>query len=94
MLLKYLINLTLLTFTPLFAQEMLSAKNGKLLYDNAKCSRCHSDYIYKDVLERKMKTADDLQVRVERCAVSYADWFEEDTADVIHFLNTKYYKFK
>lgn len=66
--------------------------DGKVLYDEADCKRCHSDYIYeKD--RRKLNTLPELEGRIERCADSYADWFEEDRDSVTDYLNTHYYKF-
>jgi len=76
-------------FTSLFSD----IKNGKEMYDEADCKRCHDDYLY-GVDHRKLKSLDELDVRVKRCAVSYAGWFEEDTQDVLEYLNKKFYKFE
>ena len=78
----------LILFTPMY----LFAQSGKELYDDANCKRCHSDYIYTED-NRKLKTHDELVTRVKRCAVSYADWFEEESMLVVDYLDKHFYKF-
>jgi cytochrome c peroxidase len=70
-----------------------SELQGKEFYDEANCKSCHDDYVFeKDT--HKMKNKKELTTRVKRCAVSYADWFEEDTLQVIEYLNTRFYHYK
>lgn len=76
--------------TSLFSKD---AENGKELYYEAKCQKCHTseDYTSKD---RKVKDFAKLQWRVKRCDFTMdAGWFEEDVVDVVHYLNSSFYKF-
>ncbi len=69
------------------------AENGKELYYEAKCQKCHTseDYRSKD---RKVKDLAKLRWRVKRCNYTMAaGWFEEDINDVVHYLNSNFYKF-
>jgi len=79
-----------LLVSSLFSKD---AENGKELYYEAKCQKCHTseDYTSKD---RKVKDLAKLQWRVERCDFTMnAGWFEEDIKDVVHYLNSSFYKF-
>lgn len=60
---------------------------------NSHCYKCHTDEVYKRD-DRFVKTLDALSKQVVRCRDNTeAAWFDEDTEAVVHFLNTKYYKF-
>ena len=76
----------------LLAPISLFAESGKELYDDTNCKRCHSDYIFTQNY-RKLKTHEELVTRVKRCAVSYADWFEEESMMVADYLDESFYKF-
>jgi len=70
-----------------------SIENGKKLYNEAECQKCHTsdDYTSK---ERKVKDFQKLQWRVKRCDFTMdAGWFDEDIEDVVHYLNSSFYKF-
>jgi mono/diheme cytochrome c family protein len=57
------------------------------------CTQCHGDEIYTRK-DRFIKSLDALGTQVRRCRDNvHATWFDEDTNAVIHYLNSKYYKF-
>ncbi len=78
----------------------VSAANGKDLHD-AICIACHisltngqpaSLYTRSD---RKFNTLKGLNEQVMRCQNSVgANWFDDQIADVVEYLNTNYYKVK
>ena len=57
------------------------------------CLKCHTDQVYtRD--DRFVKSINALGQQVNRCKDgNNVPWFDEDTDAVVHFLNTKYYKF-
>ena len=83
--------LLLLNVSGLFSNDV---ENGKDLYHEAKCQKCHTSDDYTSD-KRKVKDFEKLQWRVKRCDFTMdAGWFEEDMADVVHYLNSSFYKFK
>ncbi len=83
--------LVLLGTSSLFSADI---DNGKDLYYEAKCQKCHTPEGYTTD-KRKIKDFAKLQWRVKRCAFTMnAGWFEEDIEDVVHYLNESFYKFK
>ena len=69
-------------------------QNGKKLYDEAKCQKCHIESDYTSD-ERKVYDYARLKWRVQRCDFTMnAGWFEEDIDDVTEYLNDSYYKFE
>ena len=67
---------------------------GKELFDEAKCMECHNkeDFKYN---KQKVKNMKKLHTSVEACAINNdAGWFDDETLDVVHYLNKEYYKFK
>ena len=69
-------------------------ENGKDLYHEAKCQKCHTSEDYRSE-NRKVKDFAKLQWRVKRCDFTMdAGWFEEDIEDVTNYLNESFYKFK
>ncbi len=68
-------------------------KNGKVLYDKERCSKCHSHDIFIDE-DRKIKNFKRLKKQVQWCAFQNdADWFDDETYDVVHYLNHYFYQF-
>lgn len=57
------------------------------------CVKCHDDQVYtRD--DRRVKSLQALGTQVRRCRDNLGmQWFDEDTEAVVHFLNSKYYKF-
>ena len=89
--LQKLLLLLLFSVSGLFASD---AENGKNLYHEAKCQKCHTPDDYTSN-KRKVKDFSKLQWRVKRCDFTMnAGWFKEDMADVVHYLNSSFYKFK
>jgi hypothetical protein len=85
-----LLFIAMLSASTLFGND---AEHGKELYFEGKCQECHnqSDYTSAD---RKVKNYAKLQSRVKSCEETMQPgWFEEDTADVVHYLNDSFYKF-
>ena len=81
----------LLVSTNLFSYD---AENGKKLYHEAKCQKCHTSEDFMSE-KRKVKDLAKLQWRVKRCDFTMgAGWFDEDIDDVVHYLNSNFYKFK
>ncbi len=74
--------------------------NGKALHDES-CIACHTSltngqptslYTRSD---RKFNTLKGLNKQVMRCQNSVgANWFDDQIADVVEYLNTNYYKVK
>ena len=78
----------------------VSAANGKYLHDES-CIACHTSLtngqpssIYTRS-DRKFNTLKGLNKQVKRCQNSVgANWFDDQIADVVEYLNTNYYKVK
>jgi len=69
-------------------------KNGQELFNEAACMECHNkeDFKYN---EKKVKDMKKLYNSVEACAINNdAGWFDDETLDVVHYLNKEYYKLK
>lgn len=81
----------------IFLSSLLYAadvENGKELFDEAKCMECHNkgDFKYN---EKKVKDMKILHQKVEACAINNdAGWFDDETEDVVHYLNKEHYKLK
>lgn len=67
--------------------------HGKELHDEH-CTKCHDDSVYKRP-DRFISSEEALAKQVARCGLnSGAQWFDEDVADVVDYLNSTYYNFK
>lgn len=76
----------------LYANEAYA--NGEELFNEAKCMECHNREDFKQDV-KKVKDIKVLHQRVEACAInSDAGWFDDETQDVVHYLNKKHYKFE
>jgi mono/diheme cytochrome c family protein len=76
------------------------AKIGKTLHEKS-CVSCHASMVGGDGsvlysrLERKVKTAQQLQARIRTCNTNVgANWFPEEETHVGAYLNNAYYHFK
>ena len=88
---KKIVFFGLLSVSYLFSSDV---QNGKDLYYEAKCQKCHTSQDYTSE-KRKVHDFSKLQWRVKRCDFTMdAGWFEEDIEDVVHYLNESFYKFK
>jgi hypothetical protein len=68
-------------------------QHGKQLHDE-RCTKCHDDSVYTRE-DHFITSKEALTKQVQRCALNTgAQWFDEDVADVVDYLNTTYYKFK
>ena len=88
---KHLILLTVLvTASPAVVAD---AARGKTLHDEH-CMKCHDTGVYSRK-DRFVTNSEGLTKQVQRCQLSAgAQWFEEDVADVVEYLNTTFYKFE
>jgi mono/diheme cytochrome c family protein len=67
-------------------------EHGKELHQ-AHCTKCHTEAVYTRT-NRFVKSLPALNTQVERCKNNTgAQWFDEDTAAVVKYLDEKYYKF-
>ncbi|ORU93894.1 MAG: hypothetical protein A6F70_06960 [Cycloclasticus sp. symbiont of Bathymodiolus heckerae] len=74
----------------LYASDL---NNGKTLHTE-NCLSCHTTNKYISST-RSVHNLAELTSRVKRCDFSLGtQWFEEDIADVIAYLNHDFYKFK
>jgi mono/diheme cytochrome c family protein len=97
--LRISLNIILFTFA-LFATQAYAAKETdaqalahgqKLVEQN--CTKCHGNEVYTRA-DRRVKSLDALGKQVRRCKDNVGiQWFDEDTDDVVKYLNSKYYKF-
>ncbi|MFN2308602.1 MAG: cytochrome c [Gammaproteobacteria bacterium] len=64
---------------------------GRLLHDEH-CMKCHDSGVYtRD--DRRVTSLDGLRKQVKRCELSLGlTWFDEQTEDVVQYLNDAYYK--
>ncbi len=91
--------ITLLLSLNLFANDI---KEGKELYLDAKCQKCHlqddkfdPNSIKKEGLSSKVKNKDDIRKWVESCDNFFnIGWFPEEIDKVTEYLNNSFYKFK
>ncbi len=69
-------------------------ENGKDLYLEAKCQKCHTAEDFRGE-DRKVNDFAKLQWRVKRCDFTMGSgWFDEDIEDVTNYLNDEFYKFE
>jgi hypothetical protein len=72
--------------TPLFAE-------GARDLLNKNCTRCHGDDVYSRA-DHKMKDLPQLRKQVNYCkGPGNAAWFDDETEEVVQFLNSNFYKF-
>lgn len=68
-------------------------ENGRTLTER-NCTGCHDDSMYTRE-DPRVTTLGALQKQVRRCETNLGlTWFDEETNDVINYLNTQYYHFK
>lgn len=66
---------------------------GQALHD-ANCLKCHDSAVYTRG-DRRVGSLAGLRKQVIRCEQSLGlTWFDEQIDDVVHYLNTNYYKFQ
>ena len=69
-------------------------EEGKMLFNEAKCVKCHKTENFKPE-KSKITTFKKLSKRVKGCAINTgAQWFDEDADSVTKYLNNQYYHFK
>jgi len=69
------------------------AENGQTLHE-ANCSRCHGTDVYLPP-KRKIASLESLKQRTMGCnSMTGANLFPEDVDDIVHYLNTSFYKFE
>jgi mono/diheme cytochrome c family protein len=67
-------------------------EHGKALLEE-RCTKCHDSSVYTRK-DRFITSKEALAKQVNRCSINTgAQWFDEDIADVVDYLNATYYKF-
>lgn len=94
---RWLFLISLFITTAVFAES-----EGQKLHDQS-CLSCHDSmtngkpeqiYTREDRAESSIEDLAGLQSRVEACASNAgAQWFDDETAKVVEYLNVTYYKF-
>jgi mono/diheme cytochrome c family protein len=70
-----------------------SAENGQKLHEEH-CTRCHGTEVYLPPM-RKIESLELLKQRANGCnSMTGANLFPEDVDDIVHYLNTAFYKFE
>ena len=66
---------------------------GQLLYENH-CQSCHQSTVHiRDPQRRKVRSLAELRAEIVRWAgVLHLDWQEQEVADVLQYLNRRYYQ--
>jgi cytochrome c2 len=82
-----------LLLTIAFNAQAVDIENGRTLHtDN--CLTCHTSDKYTSKT-RKVHDLAALNSRVKRCDFSLGtQWFDDDIADVVAYLNNDFYQFK
>lgn len=90
------LNILLLAGVASFGSAIVQAtdlKAGQSLHD-ANCQKCHGSSVYTRP-DHKVTSLDGLRKQVKRCELSLdLTWFDDQTEDVVQYLNSSYYKFK
>jgi hypothetical protein len=86
-----------LLVTSLFVTSLsltLFASEGKELYFEANCQKCHGGTEKYDPKKSKAKSLKDLKVWVSNCATHFnISWFPEEQQSVVKYLNETHYNF-
>ena len=98
--LKLIISTTILIFSYAFANSDI--KEGKELYLEANCQKCHlqdekfdPNSIKKEGLKSKVKQMKDLHKWVKDCDNYFSiGWFPEEQDKVVKYLNKVFYRLK
>jgi mono/diheme cytochrome c family protein len=78
----------------LLAEDGLgNVENGMKLHEEH-CSRCHGTEVYLPP-KRKIESLESLKQRATGCnSMTGANLFPEEVSDIVHYLNTSFYKFE
>lgn len=81
------------------SSQAADLQRGEQLH-NSQCTACHASRFGNDGADiytranRRVQSLDGLQRQVDRCKNNLQIvWFDEDVADVVEYLNNRYYKF-
>ncbi|MEE9351965.1 MAG: hypothetical protein V3U78_06860 [Thiotrichaceae bacterium] len=88
--------LTTLTISMLSSSAFAegSAANGKVLYDKSQCQKCHGTEVFTRE-DHKVKDLAGLGKQVRMCDSQLSvNWFDDEIADVVSYLNESFYKFE
>jgi hypothetical protein len=95
---KIIYKFLLVTFCSLtlHASELTAeAQEGKILFDNVSCKKCHISDGDFDKMNNKVKNIQNLASWVSTCDNSlHIGWFPEEQEKVTKYLNETYYKLK
>lgn len=89
----FLTSALMLPATGALAEDLGDLENGKKLHEE-NCSRCHGTDVYLPP-KRKIQSLELLKQRSTGCnSMTGANLFPEDVRDIVHYLNTTFYKFE
>jgi mono/diheme cytochrome c family protein len=73
--------------------ELGNAENGQKLHAE-KCSRCHGTEVYTRE-NRNVTSLESLKQQANGCnSMTGASLFPEEVRDIVHYLNSSFYKFE
>lgn len=76
--------------TPALAADLQA---GKALH-NEHCMKCHDAGVYQRGDQGRIHSLQGLEKQVRRCELSQGlQWFDDDIANVVNYLNETYYHF-
>ena len=79
-------------FLGIFISNSSFADNARKLLDQ-NCTKCHGNQVYTRA-NHKMHSLPQLKTQVKRCMTpGNASWFEDETEEVVQYLNKTFYKF-
>ncbi|MFT7004422.1 MAG: hypothetical protein ACJAWW_001780 [Sulfurimonas sp.] len=85
--------LTLISTIMLSSCVYADMTEAKELFDEAKCMECHNNIDFK-VKKDKVNSFKKLHNAVKQCSFNTSTgWFDDETLDVVQYLNKEYYKF-
>jgi CxxC motif-containing protein (DUF1111 family) len=71
-----------------------NSANGKVLYDKSQCQKCHGTEVFTRE-DHKVKDLAGLGKQVRMCDSQLSvNWFDDEIADVVSYLNESFYKFE
>ncbi|MCV6638903.1 hypothetical protein [Candidatus Albibeggiatoa sp. nov. NOAA] len=99
---RWLFLISLCLTSAVYAEEAIDISEGQQLHDKA-CLSCHDSmtngkpeqiYTREDRVDSSIEDLAGLKSRVRACAINTgAQWFDDEVAQVVDYLNNTYYKF-
>ncbi len=71
-----------------------NVENGKKLFDKSQCQKCHGTEVFTRE-DHTVKDIAGLSKQVRMCDSQLSvNWFDDEIADVVAYLNDAFYKFE